>query len=81
MQVARHGRAYLAQNAADVTVVDPNGDTLTVESEHILAVTSGLRLHVQFASLCGLTAGQALATTTTSGRGGSNDERRPDHRP
>ena len=42
----------------DVTVVDLAGETLTVESEHILAVTGGLRLDVQFSGLRGMTRGR-----------------------
>ena len=69
MECQGHGRVYLAQDALDVTVVDLDGDTLTVESEHILAVTDGLRLDVQFAGLRGMTSGQGLATTTVTGTG------------
>ncbi len=63
------GRVHLAQDAMDVTVVGLAGETLTVESEHILAVTDGLRLDVQFAGLRGMTSGQGLATTQVAGTG------------
>ena len=53
----------------DVLVSDVSGGTLTVESEHILAVTEGLTLDVQFAGLRGMTSGQGLATTTVTGHG------------
>jgi uncharacterized protein (AIM24 family) len=69
MEVKGTGRAYLAQDALDVTVVRLENDKLTVESEHILAVTEGLKLDVQFAGLRGMTSGQGLATTTVSGTG------------
>ena len=69
MECQGHGRVTCAQAAQDVTVVDLGGQTLTVESEHILAVTSGLRLDVTFAGLQGITSGQGLATTTVSGQG------------
>ncbi|GAA5145015.1 AIM24 family protein [Nocardioides marinquilinus] len=69
MEVKGTGRAYLAQDALDVTVVRLENDRLTVESEHILAVTEGLKLDVQFAGLRGMTSGQGLATTTVSGSG------------
>ena len=69
MDCAGHGRVYLAQDAMDVLVVDLAGDTLTVESEHILAHTEQLRLDVQFAGLRGMTSGQGLATTTVTGHG------------
>lgn len=69
MECTGTGRAYLAQDALDVTVVQLDNDTLTVESEHILAVTAGLKLDVQFAGLRGMTSGQGLATTKVTGTG------------
>jgi uncharacterized protein (AIM24 family) len=69
MDCTGHGRVYLALDAMDVLVVDLAGDTLTVESEHILAHTEQLRLDVQFAGLRGVTSGQGLATTTVTGHG------------
>lgn len=52
-----------------MVVVDLEGDTLTVESQHILALTSGLRTDVKFAGLTGLSAGHGLATTIVTGHG------------
>ncbi|SHG36961.1 AIM24 family protein [Geodermatophilus nigrescens] len=69
MDCSGSGRVYLALDAMDVLVVDLAGDTLTVESEHILAHTEQLRLDVQFSGLRGVTSGQGLATTTVSGHG------------
>jgi uncharacterized protein (AIM24 family) len=69
MDCSGHGRVYLAKDAMDVLVVDLGGDTLTVESEHILAHTEHLRLDVQFSGLRGVTSGQGLATTTVTGQG------------
>jgi len=69
MECTGAGRVYLAEDALDVTVVDLDNDTLTVESEHILAVTEGLKLDVQFAGLRGMTSGQGLATTKVVGTG------------
>ena len=69
MTCAGAGRVYLAQDAMDVTVVQLQADTLTVESEHVLAVTEGLQLDVQFSGLRGMTTGQGLATTKISGTG------------
>jgi uncharacterized protein (AIM24 family) len=69
MECQGHGRVICAQDAQDVTVVDLGGETLTVESDHILAVTSGLKLDVTFSGLRGVTSGQGLATTTVSGQG------------
>jgi uncharacterized protein (AIM24 family) len=69
MTASGAGRVYLAQDAMDVTVVHLTNDRLTVESDHILAVTDGLQLDVQFAGLRGMTSGQGLATTTVTGTG------------
>lgn len=69
MECAGTGRVYLAQDAMDVVVIDLEGQTLTVESQHILALTSGLRTDVTFAGLGGLSAGHGLATTTVTGPG------------
>lgn len=69
MECAGHGRIHLAYEAQDVTVIAVENDTVTVESEHILAVTKGLQLDVQFAGLRGMTSGQGLATTKVSGTG------------
>ena len=69
MECHGHGRMVCAQAAQDVTVVDLAGESVTVESEHVLAVTSGLRLDVQFSGLRGMTSGQGLATTSVSGHG------------
>lgn len=69
MDCTGRGRVYLAKDAMDVLVSDLTGGTLTVESEHILAVTDGLTLDVQFAGLRGMTSGHGLATTTITGHG------------
>ena len=69
MECTGQGRVYLALEALDVTVVDLDNDVLTIESEHILAVTPGLKLDVQFSGLRGMTTGQGLATTKVSGTG------------
>jgi uncharacterized protein (AIM24 family) len=69
MDCTGEGRVYLAKDALDVLVVDLAGDTLTAESQHILAVTENLRLDVQFSGLRGMTSGQGLATTTVTGQG------------
>jgi uncharacterized protein (AIM24 family) len=69
MACAGVGRVYLAQDAMDVSVVQLTNDRLTVESEHILAITDGLQLDVQFAGLRGMHTGQGIATTTVTGTG------------
>ncbi len=69
MEVTGTGRVHLAVDAQYVAVVDLAGDTLSVESEQLLAVGPGLRLDVRFAGLGGMSSGQGLATTTVSGSG------------
>lgn len=69
MECSGAGRVTFAQDAMDVTVIDLTGDTLAVESEHILAVSGGLTLDVKFSGLQGMTGGQGLATTTVTGHG------------
>ncbi|HEY1133809.1 MAG TPA: AIM24 family protein [Nocardioides sp.] len=69
MECSGNGRVHLAYQAQDVTVINVQNDTVTVESEHILAVTPELRLDVQFAGLRGMTTGQGLATTKVMGSG------------
>ncbi|MDT9593216.1 AIM24 family protein [Nocardioides zeae] len=69
MECSGHGRVHLAYQAQDVTVIHVQNDTVTVESEHILAVTPDLQLDVQFAGLRGMTSGQGLATTKVMGSG------------
>ena len=69
MECTGRGTVHLAVDAQHVDVVDLAGDTLSVESESLLAVTPGLRLDVAFAGLGGLSSGQGLATTTVTGQG------------
>ncbi|HEU0103499.1 MAG TPA: AIM24 family protein [Mycobacteriales bacterium] len=69
MECSGSGRAYLAVDAQYVSVVDLANDTLSVESESVLAVTPGLKLDVKFAGLGGAMAGQGVATTTVTGTG------------
>jgi len=69
MECSGTGTVHLAVEARHVEVVDLAGDTLSVESESLLAVTPGLRLDVRFAGLGGLSSGQGLATTTVTGTG------------
>ncbi len=63
------GRVHLAVDAQYVFVLDLASDTLSVESDSVLAVTAGLKLDVKFAGLGGAMAGQGVATTTVTGTG------------
>lgn len=69
MEMSGQGRVYVAVDALDTAVLDLSGDTLTVESQHVLALSPGLRTDVRFAGLHGMTSGQGLATTALSGSG------------
>ena len=69
MECTGSGTVHLAVDAQHVDVVDLTGDTLSVESESLLAVTPGLKLDVKFSGLGGLSSGQGLATTTVTGSG------------
>jgi len=69
MEVTGHGTVYLAHEAAEVTLIPLQGDTLYVESESLLALDAGLRTGVQFVGLRGMSSGQGLATTKVEGHG------------
>ncbi|WP_246342692.1 AIM24 family protein [Actinomadura verrucosospora] len=69
MDVTGEGTVYLANEAAEVTLVQLTGDTLFVESESLLALDGGLRTGVQFIGLRGMGTGQGLATTKVEGHG------------
>lgn len=69
MECTGSGRVYLAVDALEVSVVDLTGDTLSVESESLLAISPGLRTDVTFAGLSGAMSGQGVATTTVTGSG------------
>ncbi len=69
MECTGTGQVHLAVDAQYVSVVDLAGDTLSVESESVLAVTPGLKLDVKFAGLGGAMSGQGVATTTVTGSG------------
>lgn len=69
MECTGTGRVHLAVDAQYVSVLDLKAETLSVESESVLAVTPGLKLDVKFAGLGGAMAGQGVATTTITGNG------------
>lgn len=69
MECTGSGRVYFAVDAADVTLIPLNGNTLMVESSSVLLVDGGLRTDVKFTGLRGATSGQGLFTTTVTGQG------------
>lgn len=69
MECSGNGIVYLAQDAANVTVVELAGETLQVEAQQLLALTSNLQTNVTFAGVRGGVSGQGLFTTTVTGHG------------
>lgn len=69
MECTGTGIVYLAQDAANVTVIDLNGETLQVESQQLLALTPNLQTNITFAGVRGGMSGQGLFTTTVTGQG------------
>ncbi|WP_245974672.1 AIM24 family protein [Thermomonospora umbrina] len=69
MEVTGQGTVYLAAEAAEITLIPLQGDTLFVESESLLALDAGLQTGVQFVGLRGMGTGQGLATTKVDGHG------------
>ncbi|HMS74708.1 AIM24 family protein [Gordonia sp. (in: high G+C Gram-positive bacteria)] len=69
MECTGHGVVYFAHDAAEVTIIDLNGDTLQVESEQLLLLAGNLTTNVTFAGVRGMAGGQGLFTTTVAGQG------------
>jgi uncharacterized protein (AIM24 family) len=69
MHCSGNGTVWFAKDAMEILLVELAGDTLKVESEHILAISGGLRTDVAFAGLRGASSGQGLFTTTVTGVG------------
>jgi uncharacterized protein (AIM24 family) len=69
MECSGRGTVFLAQQAAEITLIQLTGDTLSVESSSLLLVDAGLRTDVKFTGLRGATTGQGLFTTTVTGHG------------
>lgn len=69
MECSGRGTVFLAQQAAEITLIQLVGDTLFVESSSLLLVDAGLRTDVKFTGLRGATTGQGLFTTTVTGHG------------
>lgn len=69
MECSGNGTVWLAKDAMDVVLVELTGDTIKAESDHLLAVGSGLKTDVAFAGLRGATTGQGLFTSTVTGHG------------
>ncbi len=69
MECSGNGTVWFAKDAMDVVLIELTGDTIKAESDHLLAVGSGLETDVAFAGLRGATTGQGLFTSTVTGHG------------
>lgn len=69
MECTGNGTVWFAKDAMDVLLVELTGDTIKAESDHLLAVGTGLKTDVAFAGLRGATSGQGLFTSTVTGHG------------
>jgi uncharacterized protein (AIM24 family) len=70
MECSGTGRAYLADNAQTITIVELNNDSLQVEAQQLLALDGSLRMDVKFTGLRGAASGgQGLFTSVVAGMG------------
>ncbi|GAA3804440.1 hypothetical protein GCM10022206_49150 [Streptomyces chiangmaiensis] len=69
MEVRGHGTCWFADRAAEINLVDLQGDKLYVESSNLLATDAGLRTGTTFTGLRGASQGNGLFTTTVEGHG------------
>ncbi len=69
MEVKGQGTCYFADRAADINLVQLDGETLHVEASNLLATDSGLRTGTSFTGLRGASQGNGLFTTTVEGTG------------
>ena len=69
MTVTGAGNLYVAQNAAEILLVDLHDEKMFVESSSLLAFDEGMRSETVFAGLRGASSGQGLFTTAISGTG------------
>lgn len=69
MNCSGTGRVSFAEDGLYVTKVPLNQETISVESESILALTDGLKTDVKFTGMNGAVSGNGLATTIVQGSG------------
>ena len=69
MTVTGDGTLYVAQNAAEILLVNLENDRMFVESSSLLAFDSGMKSETVFAGLRGASSGQGLFTTAITGTG------------
>ncbi|MBD0022868.1 AIM24 family protein [Gordonia pseudamarae] len=69
MECTGQGVVYFAHDAAEVSILDLNGEALQVESEQLMLLAGNLSTNVTFAGVRGASSGQGLFTTTVSGHG------------
>lgn len=69
MTVTGDGTLYVAQNAAEILLVELDNDRMFVESSSLLAFEDGMKSETVFAGLRGASSGQGLFTTAITGTG------------
>ena len=69
MTVTGDGTLYVAQNAAEILLVNLENDRMFVESSSLLALEEGMKSETVFAGLRGASSGQGLFTTAITGTG------------
>ncbi|MCN9240167.1 AIM24 family protein [Streptomyces sp. RY43-2] len=69
MEVKGHGTCWFADRAAEINLVQLQGEKLYVESSNLLATDAGLRTGTTFTGLRGASQGNGLFTTTVEGHG------------
>ena len=69
MTVTGDGTLYVAQNAAEILLVNLENDRMFVESSSLLAFEEGMKSETVFAGLRGASSGQGLFTTAITGTG------------
>jgi uncharacterized protein (AIM24 family) len=69
MEVKGHGTCWFADRAAEINLVDLQGDKLYVEAGNLLVTGAGLRTGTSFTGLRGASQGNGLFTTTVEGHG------------
>ena len=69
MTTSGAGDVYFARQAAEILLIELQGEIIWVESSSVLAIDAALKTNTVFAGLRGATTGQGLFTTTIEGSG------------
>ena len=63
------GTVYYASDAKDITCINLKNETITLESDCLLAYDSTVNTDIEFSGVNGIVSGQGLFTTTMTGCG------------